>query len=148
MDGLTEISRLWFDHDGGMKIPILNIEIPYTRNWTLRGYDEKDNLICEFSEGQRHNYLKYVKFIMLLKSHNYKLRKQDRLKLKLNYNEFLLESFLPKAKMSDLYEIASISGFSKKEVDNIKNESIEKKKYFAEINGLEMNELDLILDKI
>jgi len=148
MEDLKEISRLWFDHDGGKKIPFTNIEIPYTRIWTLRGYDDKDDLIYEYSKNQRHNYLKYVKFIIGLKQKGYKLRKRDRIKLKNEANEFLIESFLPRASMSDLYEIAEITGFNKKDVDNIKNESIEKQEYFAEINGLEIEQLRKIIDRL
>ena len=40
-----------------------------------------------------------------------------------------------------MYEIAGIAGFSRSEVDNIKYASEEEQKYFAEMVGLEYEEL-------
>ena len=143
MDNLKEISRMEFNHDGGVKI--LGIEVPFSKVWTLEGYDDSNQLICSVSKSERHNYLKYVRFIMALKHNGYKLRKEDRVLLKSGSKEFMIRSYISKATRSDLYEIALITGHNKSVVDNIKYQDEATKKEFAEINGLEDNELEFIL---
>lgn len=145
MNSLKEISRLNYYHDGGTKI--FGKEIPYTRTWTLEGYDSNDNLICQVTESEENNYLKYVRFIQKLKKNNYKLRKDDREELKNERNEFLFKSLVSKATKKDLYAIASIAGYSKNEVNLIQDLPDDKKKEFAEEVGLEYNELLQVINK-
>ena len=42
---LREVSYIKKFHDGGRRVPLTNLEIPFTRTWTLEGYDENNNLI-------------------------------------------------------------------------------------------------------
>ena len=143
MNNLKEISRMEFYHDGGIKI--LGVEVPFSRNWTLEGYDEGNNLICKTDKKEKHNYLKYVRFIKDLKNVGYKLRFQDRQLLKSGAKEFMLRAYVSQATRDDLYEIAMLTGHNKSMVDNIKFCKKEAKLEFAEIHGLELDELELIL---
>ena len=43
---LREVSYIKKFHDGGRRVPLTNLEIPFTRTWTLEGYDENNNLIA------------------------------------------------------------------------------------------------------
>ena len=61
---LREISRMTFEGEGW---------IIGFRAWKLTAYDHNDNVICSVYDNERHNYLKYVRFIIALKG--YKLRK-------------------------------------------------------------------------
>lgn len=111
------------------------------RTWTLKAYDNNNNLICTVDKNERHNYLKYVRFIVTLKQNGYKLRECDRKKLKSGEKNFLMKSFIPQAQRSDFYEIANIVGYSKFEVDNIKTVPESEQRIFAEMVGLEYDEL-------
>jgi len=132
MDNLTEISRMTFEPEGWL--------IGF-RTWTLKAYDADNNLICTVDKSERHNYLKYVHFIVALKKKGYKLRECDRLQLKSGEKNFLIRSYISKAQKSDFYEIANIAGISNYEVDNIKSVSESEQRKFAEMVGLEYNEL-------
>ena len=50
------------------------------KTWKLT-YDHNNNVICSVYDSEKHNYLKYVRFIVTLKK-GYKLRKCDRMQLK------------------------------------------------------------------
>ena len=132
MDNLKEISRMTFEPEGWF--------IGF-RTWTLKAYDNNNNLICTVDKNERHNYLKYVRFTVALKKLGYKLRECDRLRLKSGEGNFLMRSFIPQASREDMYEIASVAEFSRSEVDNIKYASEEEQRYFAEMVGLEYEEL-------
>ena len=129
---LREISNMTFEAEGWM--------IGF-RTWKLTAYDHNNNVICSVYDNERHNYLKYVRFIVALKKKGYKLRKCDRLRLKSGEGNFLMRSFIPQASREDMYEIAYIAGFCRSEVDNIKYASEEEQRYFAEMVGLEYEEL-------
>ena len=138
MDNLQEISNMTFESSGW---------IIGFRTWTLKAFDVYNNLICTVNKCERHNYLKYVNFIFTLKEKGYKLRECDRLQLKSGEKNFLMESYIPQAQRSDIYEIANIVGISKSEVDNIKNVSESEQRKFAEMIGLEYHELKDNLNK-
>jgi hypothetical protein len=127
-----EISHMTFEAEGWM--------IGF-RTWKLTGYDHNNNVICSVYENERHNYLKYVRFIVALKNHGYKLRECDRIRLKSGEGNFLIRSYISQVTREDIYEIASIAGFSRSEVDNIKYVSEEEQRCFAEMIGLEYYEL-------
>lgn len=138
MDNLQEISRMTFEPEGWL--------IGF-RTWTLKAYDSNNNLICTVNKDERHNYLKYVQFIVALKKRGYKLRECDRLQLKSGEKSFLIQSYISQATKNDFYEIAYIVNISKSEVDNIKNVSEIEQHKFAEMIGLEYHELRDNLDK-
>ena len=108
MSNLKEISRMTFEPEGWM--------IGF-RTWTLKAYDSADNLICTVDKSERHNYLKYVRFIVALKKKGYKLRKCDRERLKSGEGNFLIKSYISQATKSDFYEIAEISDY---QINNIR----------------------------
>ena len=132
MNNLTEISRMTFESEGWF--------IGF-RTWTLKAYDANNSLICTVNKNERHNYLKYVRFIMALREKGYKLRKCDREKLKSDEKNFLMKSYIPKATKSDLIEIAKIAGLSDYEINNIRNLTKLEHECIAEKLGLEYNEL-------
>jgi len=132
MDNLQEISRMIFEPQGWL--------IGF-RTWSLSAYDSNNTIICKVDKSERHNYLKYVRFIIALKNKGYKLRKCDRLQLKSGEKSFLIQSYISKAKKHDFYEIANIAGISNSVVDNIKNVSEIEQRKFAEMVGLEYHEL-------
>ena len=101
---LRVVSSIKKFHDGGRKVPLTNIEIPFTRTWTLEGYDN-NNLIVSVSKSERHNYLKFAEFIKELKLRGFKLSKDQMEEIK-EY-PFLDPQFIPYAKMSDLVEIGN-----------------------------------------
>lgn len=132
MDNLKEISKMTFDPKGWF--------IGF-RTWTLKAYDEYNNIICTVDKSEKHNYLLYVRFIITLKQYGYKLRECDRQQLKSGEKNFLIKSFISQARSSDFYEIGLMAGYSKLEINNIKNASIEEQHTFAEKVGLEFDEL-------
>lgn len=142
MPPLREISRLEFFHDGGKHI--LGIPVPFSKTWTLQGYNEDGQLICYVNKSENNNYNKYVRFIAELEYYGYKLREDDRLLLKSGAKSFLIASFLSQATHNDLYEITKISK-TRHEVDSIRNEPEAVQRDFAELNGLEYHEFLEIL---
>ena len=141
---LCEISQLNFFHDGGKHV--FGIPVPFSKTWTLEAYNESGNLICSVNQSERHNYLKYVRFIIALEYHGYKLRLDDRVLLKSGTKGFLIASYISHASRRDFYEITEVSR-TRHDVDSIINETEEKQRDFAEINGLEYHELLEIFSK-
>lgn len=131
MDNLKEVSRITFESQGWF--------IGF-RTWTLKAYDENNNVICTIDKSDKHNYLKYVRFIVALKEKGYKLRECDRKQLKSGEKNFLIKSFISQANRTDLYEIANIAGYSNDYIDNIKTKSLQEQHVFAEMVGLEFEE--------
>lgn len=131
MDNLKEVSRITFESQGWF--------IGF-RTWTLKAYDKNNNVICTIDKSDRHNYLKYVLFIVALKEKGYKLRECDRKQLKSGEKNFLIKSFISQANRTDLYEIANIAGYSNDYIDNIKTKSLQEQHVFAEMVGLEFEE--------
>ena len=138
MSNLKEISRMTFEPEGWM--------IGF-RTWTLKAYDSDNNLICTVDKSERHNYLKYVRFIVALKKRGYKLRKCDRERLKSGEGNFLIKSYISQATKSDFYEIADIAEVSQYQINNIRSLSYNEQENIAESVGLEYHELMDNLDK-
>ena len=138
MNNLKEVSKIDFYHNGGFW---------GFRTWTLVGYDG-DQKICSVNQSDSNNYLKYVRFIQELKKNKYKLRLCDRQRLKSGEKGFMNKSLISKANKGHLYEIASYAGYSKDDVDNIKNKDNDYKNEFALNVGLEQHEFDEILKYI
>ena len=131
MDNLKEVIKITFESQGWF--------IGF-RTWTLKAYDMNNNVICTIDKSDRHNYLKYVRFIVALKEKGYKLRECDRKQLKSGEKNFLIKSFISQANRTDLYEIANIAGYSNDYIDNIKTKSLQEQYVFAETVGLEYEE--------
>ena len=138
MSNLKEISHMTFEPEGWM--------IGF-RTWTLKAYDSENNLICTVDKSERHNYLKYVRFIVALKKRGYKLRKCDRERLKSGEGNFLIKSYISQATKSDFYEIANIAEVSQYQINNIRTLSHNEQENIAESVGLEYHELMDNLDK-
>ena len=111
------------------------------RSWTLKAYDEKKNLICTVYKNEKHNYLKYIRFIVALKEKGYILRECDRKQLKSGEKNFLMKSFISHATRDDFCEIANIAGVTEAEINNAKNLSKLEQTCLAERLGLEYEEL-------
>ena len=129
-------------NDGNLKPIIVRLfNIIGTKKWYFKAYDSQNNLICELktSENNKNNYLTYVTFIQKLKKKNYRLRKSDIIEITDNTTSknFLMPQFLKLATIYNVYEIASISGYTKNDLDTIKYASQEKKNMFILDNGLQ-----------
>lgn len=163
MNNLIDVSRINQFHDGGIKIPIFGGSIPYSKTWTLQGFDQNNTLITSVSNGERHNYLKYGEFIKQLRLKGYKLTSTQRVDIKTCKieTEFLMKEFIPKAGINDLIEIGNRIGISENMSDvndtieinknyiySLKNKDESYKIYIAEQLGLEYSELQNILSKI
>ena len=133
MNNLKEVSRIEYFHDG----------YPFGfRNWTLKGYDENNNLICSVDKTDNNNYKKYVRFIIALQENGYKLRECDRLELKSGKQKFLLTQYLSKVTKEDIYKIGKIIGYTPRDIDNIKNVSEDEKEKFCHLVGFEPYEFE------
>jgi len=162
MEHLTDVSKIKQFHDGGVKL--FGVPVPYTKTWTLEGFDQNNKLIVSVSNKERHNYLKFAGFIQQLKSEGYKLTDEQRVNIKsckIDSDRFLMEEFIPRASISDLVEIGNKIGISENisdvndtiEMNNnylysLKNKDESCKKYISEQLGLEYSELQKILDNI
>ena len=129
-----------------MKI-VSRVERSYTgwmigfRKWLLQAYDGNNNLICEISDWEENNYLKYIKFLnKLRKDHDYDLTKEQRQYIK--SEPFLLPEFIPYIKKHHLITIADLCGYNEQFLNNIENKSTEEKYKFAYDIGLENDEFD------
>ena len=135
MDKLNFISKLIYDHDGGY------FNIIGTKKWYFKAYDSQNNLICELktNENTKNNYLTYVTFIQKLKKKMYRLRNSDIIEITDNTTNknFIIPHFVKFVTINDIYEISSISGYTKNDVDTIKYASQEKKDMFILDNGLQ-----------
>lgn len=135
MDELIPISLLIYDHDGGY------FNIIGTRKWFFKAYDKNHNLICSIiqEDNDKINYITYVKFIKELKTVGYKLRDSDIIEITDNTTNknFLVPQFIRLIKISQVYEVASIAGFSEKDVNTIKYASEEKKNLFIYLTGMQ-----------
>ena len=134
MDKLIPISLLIYDHDGGY------FNIIGTRKWYFKAYDKNHNLICSIKQNNdSNNYITYVMFIKKLKTAGYKLRESDIIEITDNTanKNFLVPQFIRLIKISQVYEVASIAGFSKQDVDTIKYASEEKKNLFIYLTGMQ-----------
>ena len=142
-------------HNGGVKI--LGYSVPYTKTWTLEGYDDSNNLIIKVDKNERHNYLKYAEFIKQLKLKGYKLKPEQMKEIK---DELLDRKFLPYARFDDLIEIAGRVHLTKCDniyqtididsnyIYSIKNFDYNTKCCIAEQLGLTIEELNEILENI
>lgn len=137
MSHLKEISDMTFETEGWL--------IGF-RTWTLKAYDSNGKVICTVDKNERHNYLKYIRFIVALKKKGYKLRKCDRERLKSGERNFLIKSYVSQATKSDFFEIAEIAGISEYQINNIRTLSLNEQKFIAESVGLEYDELMNNLD--
>lgn len=164
MNNLIEVNKINQFHDGGIKIPVIGGSIPYTKIWTLQGFDRDHVLIVSVYSKERHNYLKFAEFIHQLKLKGYKLTDDQRKNIKtyeIDGDRFLMEEFIPRAGINDLIEIGNKIGISENmsdindtiEINNnylysLKNKDESCKKYIAEQLGLEYSELQKILAHI
>ena len=134
MDKLIPISLLVYDHDGGY------FNIIGTRKWYFKAYDKNHNLVCSIKQTtDKNNYATYVMFIKKLKTVGYKLRESDIIEITDNTSNknFLVPQFIRLIKISQVYEVASIAGFSQQDVDTIKYASEEKKNLFIYLTGMQ-----------
>jgi hypothetical protein len=162
MEHLTDVSKIKQFHDGGVKI--FGVAVPFTKTWTLEGFDQNKKLIVSVSNKERHNYLKFAEFIKQLKSEGYKITGEQRDEIKtckIDSDRFLMEEFIPRAGINDLIEIANKIGISENmsdvndtiEINNnylysLKNKDESCKIYIADQLGLEYSELQKILSNI
>ena len=111
------------------------------RKWLLQAYDSNNNLICEVSDWEENNYLKYIKFLnKVRKECNYEVTEEQRRYIK--SEPFLLADFIPYIKKHHLVQIANLCGYNEEYIDNLRSKTEEDKLKFAYDIGLEKDELD------
>jgi hypothetical protein len=111
------------------------------RKWLLQAYDSNNQLICEVSDWEENNYLKYIKFLnKLRKECDYDLTQEQRKYIK--SEPFLLVDFIPYITKNHLVQIANLCGYDEAFLDNIQSKTNEEKYKFAYDIGLENEELD------
>ena len=111
------------------------------RKWLLQAYDSNNQLICEVSDWEENNYLKYIKFLnKLRKECDYDLTEEQRKYIK--SEPFLLVDFIPYITKNHLVQIANLCGYDEAFLDNIQSKTNEEKYKFAYDIGLENEELD------
>ena len=139
MDNLKEISKIEFYHNNG---------IWGFRKWTLIAYDDNNKQIYYDDKNDSNNYLKYVRFIQELKKLGYKLSYSHRIQLKGGEKGFLNKALISRVNKQHLYEIALCAGYSKNDLDNLKNKNDDYKQEFSFNVGLELDELKEVFNYI
>jgi len=120
--------------------------IPGLKTWTLKAFDEHNNLICETSKWEDNNYYKYVRFIVTLRDHGYSLNEQQRKQLKTP--PFIDEGYIPYIQRHHVEYLANMTGYSNDFLNNIKSKSKEEQHTFGYAIGLEPYEMDRALNNI
>ena len=113
------------------------------RRWELRAFDERDNLVCEITEWESNNYIKYVKFLNKLRAMNYDVTDEQRKELK--SEPFMLKEFIPHVEKHHLIEIAALCSYTESFINMLPNTDLSTKQKFAYDVGLEMDELEQII---
>ena len=108
------------------------------RKWLLQAYDSNNNLICEVSDWEENNYLKFLNKVR--KECNYEVTEEQRRYIK--SEPFLLADFIPYIKKHHLVQIANLCGYNEEYIDNLRSKTEEDKLKFAYDIGLEKNELE------
>ena len=131
------LKRIEMEHNG---------KIIGFRTWCIEAYDDNDQLILRLDKKESINYIKYVKFLIKLRSLGWDLTLEQRKKFK--SEPFINPKYIKFVREKHLIKIANLCGYDKKFVKNINKKNKEEKEKFAYDIGLEYDELETIIKKI
>jgi hypothetical protein len=129
-------------HDGGF----LGLNIIGGRTWTLQAFDSSYNLICEVSQKESNNFIKYVKFIKKVSECDYELTREQINKIRTD--GFFDERFISFITKDHIFEVADIQGYSKEFVLDLPNKSNDLVEKFGLDLGLFPDEIYTVIDKL
>lgn len=131
-------------HDGGIKV--LGIEVPFTRVWTLQAFDNTNNMICDITQKESNNYIKYVKFIKKVSDSGYELTRDQIIQIRAE--GFFDERFISQISKEHVFEVASIQGYSNQFVIELPNKSKEQIEKFGLDLGLFPDEIYKVIERL
>ena len=131
-------------HDGGIRV--LGIEIPFTRVWTLQAYTDSNNSICEVSQKESNNYIKYVKFIKKVSDSGYMLTR-DQIN-QIRSDGFFDERFISQISKEHIFEVAAIQGYSSQYVIELSTKSKDEVEKFGLDLGLYPDEIYKVIERL
>ncbi len=115
-----------------------------TRRWSLKAFDEKDDLIYEHNTWEANNYITYIKFLTKLRhTYGYNLTRDQRRSIK--SKPFIYKKFKSSIKKHHITTIAQIGGYTKEFLNTIQSKSKDIQLKFAYDIGLEPDEFYFIL---
>lgn len=114
--------------------------------WTLQAYDNSNNLICEVTQKESNNFIKYVKFIKKIRESGYELTKQQIEQIRAE--PFLMASLFDMITLEHIYEVAEIYGYTKDDVNQIPSKSQEEKEIFFNDLGFFPDEIVQVINKL
>lgn len=127
-------------------IIVFGIEVPFTKVWTLQAFDNPNNMICEVTQKESNNFIKYVKFIKKVSDSGYKLT-QDQLN-QIRSDGFFDERFIGQITKEHILEVSSIQGYSNQFLLDLPNKSKDIVEKFGSDLGLFPDEIYIVIDKL
>jgi hypothetical protein len=131
-------------HDGGIRV--FGIEIPYTKVWTLQAFGDSNNLLCEVSQKESNNYIKYVKFIKKVSDSGYILTR-DQIN-QIRADGFFDEIFISQISKEHIFEVAIIQGYSSQYVIELPIKSKDQIEKFGLDLGLYPDEIYKVIERL
>ena len=131
-------------NDGGIRV--LGIEIPFTKVWTLQAFGEPNNLICEVSQKESNNYIKYVKFIKKVSDAGYVLTREQINQIRAD--GFFDERFISQISKEHIFEVAMIQGYSSQYVIELPTKSTDQIEKFGLDLGLFPDEIYKVIERL
>ena len=117
-----------------------------TRRWSLKAFDEKDDLIYEHNTWEANIYITYIKFLTKLRdTYGYNLTLKQRRYIK--SEPFIYKKFKSAVKKHHIVTIAQICGYTKEFLNTIQSKSKDVQLKIAYDIGLEPDEFYFILEK-
>ena len=137
MQGKKTVGFVKIFSDGG---------VLFFKVWTLQAYDNSNNLICEVTQKESNNFIKYVKFIKKIRESGYELTKQQIEQIRAE--PFLMASLFDMITLEHIYEVAEICGYTKDDVNQIPSKSQEEKEIFFNDLGFFPDEIVQVINKL
>lgn len=129
-------------HDGGL----WGLNLIGGRTWTLQAFDSSNNLICEVSQKESNNFIKYVKFIKKVSEYGFELSREQINKIR--SDGFFDERFISFITKEHILEVASIQGYSNEFVSELSNKPKEQVEKFGLDLGLFPDEIYTVIGKL
>jgi len=120
--------------------------ILFFKVWTLQAYDNSNNLICEVTQKESNNFIKYIKFIRKIRESGYELTKQQIEQIR--EEPFLMTSLFDMITLEHIYEVGEICGYSRDDINQIPSKSQEEKEKFCNDLGFFPDEIDQVINKL
>lgn len=144
MDDKKNVYYIKKIHDGGIKV--LGIEIMFTRIWTLQAFDNSNNILCEVTQKESNNFIKYVKFIKKVSDLEYKLSREQINQIR--SNGFFDERFISQISKEHVFEVAAIQGYSNQFVLDLPIKSKDDVEKFGLDLGLFPDEIYKVIERL